>query len=223
MQPEQPQPTQSYQSPVQDSPKKSKKKVLLILILVLAFVAVVAGAWWYGSSQAQKQSDQEIANLQAQINDLKKESTKDSSSEEDDSFIEISQWDVKVDAAGVPAQTTYAITNILAGEEPLFGQGAQRLKWSTPATHDANKNIVEIVKSSKSSYTQPADGAVIKPAATIDGTYYYINAPSANADQWCVLDAYNVSISKTSEAEQKEFTALCNPLLTASKTIQASK
>lgn len=71
------QPAPQFQPPEQsfDPPAKSKKKkVLLGVIIAVLLVAVGVGAWWYGDSQATKKADAEVAELQSQIDDLKKQS-----------------------------------------------------------------------------------------------------------------------------------------------------
>lgn len=188
MQPEQPQSTQSYQSPVQDSPKKSKKKVLLAVLVLLAFVAVAAGAWWYGDSQATKKADAEVADLQSQIDDLKKaqkdasESKDNQTSAQNDSstkYLVIKEWGVKLPLSTSIYDSFYAIDaqNISAY---LATPKLAALDNACDPRKNTSGGEGALVRA------RPTDVVFDEPVQqrfpngkTINGYYYYFSGPQA--------------------------------------------
>jgi hypothetical protein len=98
--PTQPPVTQTTPSVMAPSPKKNSgavKKILAVLLVLVLIGGAGYGGYYYAKQQAQKEADAAIAELQAQIDDLKAKTVLGSSdSAANTKYVEITQWGVKL-------------------------------------------------------------------------------------------------------------------------------
>lgn len=114
------------------------KKVLAILLVALFFVGTGVGAWWYGSSQAEKKADEQISNLQGQVDDLKKQAAtkteeggnRSTIKDESEGYLSITQWGIRIRLTDAQ-YLNYDIVNITANDPSEAKGQAVALSFNT--------------------------------------------------------------------------------------------
>ena len=93
-------------------------RVIAIVIVLLLVVGGMYGAYLYGTNQTQKKSDDQVAALQSQIDELKKQPKVDMTEPQKDQtmFFVIKEWNVKVPIDSEFSKLSYTIETIDATE-----------------------------------------------------------------------------------------------------------
>lgn len=93
-------------------------RVIAMVMVLLLVVGGIYGAYWYGTNQAQKKSDDQTAALQSQIDELKKQSKVNMTEtpKEESGFLVVKEWKIKMPIDSKFSNLSYTIKTIDATE-----------------------------------------------------------------------------------------------------------
>ena len=154
--PQQPQAVINNQPAVPAKPPKKKsgagKKVLLLLLVLIFVVGAAFAGYTYASNQIKKDTEVKVSELKGQIDALKETATaaSDSNSENNQSYLEIMQFGIKVPTTSPYTDLSYTIKTSTTGGGAQYAEVSSASLKDIGTCSDYSGSIGSIIKNKRS-------------------------------------------------------------------------